>query len=55
MGLDPEADQRRQAASAAGDAARFGMTHEQFLQGMGEPLTAETAGKAFVSLATGQV
>jgi len=36
-------------------AARFGMTHEQFLQQSGDPLTAEVAGKAFVSLATGEV
>lgn len=36
-------------------AARMGVTHERFLQQIGEPLTAEVAGKAFVSLASGEV
>jgi len=36
-------------------AARLGVPHEQFLQQMGDPLTAEVAGNAFVSLATGEV
>lgn len=36
-------------------AARNGMTHEQFLHQMGDPVTAEVAGQAFVSLAIGDV
>jgi NAD(P)-dependent dehydrogenase (short-subunit alcohol dehydrogenase family) len=41
--------------ATVGYAARMGVSHEQFLQQMGEPLTAEIAGKAFVSLASGDV
>jgi NAD(P)-dependent dehydrogenase (short-subunit alcohol dehydrogenase family) len=41
--------------SAGAYAAHFGVTEQQFLQQMGEPLSSEMAGKAFVSLARGEV
>jgi hypothetical protein len=41
--------------SAAVYAAYFGVTEEQFAQQLREPLASEIAGKAFVSLARGEV
>ena len=41
--------------SAGAYAALFGVTQEQFLQQMGQPLTSEMAGNAFVNLARGEV
>lgn len=41
--------------SAVAYAALMGVTERQFAQQMGEPLTAELAGNAFTSLASGEV
>ena len=42
------------SAATAAYAARMGITEAEYLQQLGKPVTPETAGRAFVSLATGE-
>jgi NAD(P)-dependent dehydrogenase (short-subunit alcohol dehydrogenase family) len=42
-------------AATAAYAARMGISEAEYLQQLGKPVTPETAGRAFVSLATGEL